>query len=291
MLTNPPRDRGADRAGGQDTAEQVDHHARHSTVLEWSVRVGLIAYAFVHLLVAYVALRLAFGHSSSGATGEGALEQLAGDTAGQLTLAAMALGFTALVLWQVVAGLVGYRDKDGWKRHLMRLGAAARAVTYGYFGFESAKFAFGGRSAAGGSAGSTTAKLMALPAGPFLLLVVAATVGGIGIGLAVFGWQAGFLGQLDKQARHEQRRTPIVVLGRIGYIVKGLAFVVIGGLLAWAAVQHRPRRAGGLDQSLRELLGRSLGVPALVAVALGIGCFGIFLLVRSRHLDTTSITS
>jgi hypothetical protein len=56
-------------------------------------------------------------------------------------------------------------------------------------------------------------------------------------------------------------------------------------------VQHQPQRTGGLDQSLREVLGHSLGVPALVVVGLGIGCFGVFMLVRSRHLDSGSITS
>ncbi|MDX6323758.1 MAG: hypothetical protein QOK15_112 [Nocardioidaceae bacterium] len=278
-------------AGEPDPAERLDHQARHSTALEWSVRAGLVAYGFVHLLIAWVALRLAFGDGATAATGQGALAQLAGDPVGKTTLVAMAVGFAALVLWQVIAGLVGYRDRDGWSRHLMRFGAAARAVTYGYFGVQSAKLAFGGGSGGGGSADSTTAKVMALPAGPFLVGAAGATVAGIGIGLAIFGWQAGFLDQLDEQARHQQRRTPIVVLGRVGYIVKGLAFVVIGILLGWAAVEHQPRRTGGLDQSLHELLGRSLGVPALVVVALGIGCFGVFLLVRSRHLDTGSITS
>jgi hypothetical protein len=275
----------------RDAAELADHRARHSTALEWAVRIGLVAYALVHLLVAYVALRLAFGHSSTGATSQGALEQLAGDTLGQLTLATMAVAFFALVVWQLIAALVGYRDRSGWSRHVMRFGALARAVTYGYFGIESAKFALDGRSAAGGSASSATARLLALPAGPFIVLGVAATVAGIGIGLVVFGWQAGFLDQLDHEARHQQRRTPIVVFGRVGYIVKGLTFVVIGFLLGWAAVQHDPSRTGGLDQSLQEVLGHSLGVPALVVVGLGIGCFGVFLLVRSRHLDTGSITS
>lgn len=255
------------------------------------MRAGLIAYACVHLLIAYVALRLAFGHSSNGATGKGALEQLAGDTLGEAALGLMALGFAALVLWQVITGLVGYRDQHGWKRALMRFGAGARAVTYGYFAVECAKLAIGGRSAGGGSADSTTAKVMALPAGPFLVAAAGATTAGIGIGLAVFGWRAGFMDQLDRQARREQRRTPIVLLGRIGYIVKGAAFVVIGVLLGWAAVQHRPQRTGGLDQALREVLGQSLGMPALVVVGLGIGCFGVFLLVRSRHLDSGSLTS
>jgi hypothetical protein len=275
----------------RDAAEEADHRARNSAVLEWAVRTGLVAYAFVHLLIAYVALRLALGDGGGRATGQGALAQLAGDTAGQLTLGAMAVGFAALVVWQVIAGVVGYRNREGWKRHFMRFGAATRAVTYGYFGYESAAFALDGRSASGGSTSSTTAKLLALPAGTLIVLVVGATFAGIGIGLAIFGWQAGFLDQFDEQARHQQRRTSIVAFGRVGYIVKGVTFAVIGALLGWAAVQHRPSATGGLDQSLQELLGHSLGVAALVVVGLGIGSFGLFLLARSRHLNKDAITS
>lgn len=275
----------------QDAAELADHHARHSRGLEWAVRTGLVAYALVHLLIAYVALRLAFGQSSTGATGKGALEQLAGDTPGQLTLAAMAVGFVALVAWQVIAGLVGYRDRTGLSRHLQRVGAAARVVTYAYFAFECSKIALDGRSGGGGSTSSTTAWVLSLPFGTVLVLGAGVVLACIGVGLAVFGWQAGFLGQLDEQARHQQRRTPIVVLGSIGYVVKGLTFAGIGGLLGWAALEHQPGATGGLDQSLQELLGHSLGGPALVVVGLGIGCFGVFLLVRARHFDSASITS
>lgn len=274
----------------QDPAERADHHARHSHALERAVRAGLVAYGLVHLLITYVALRLAFGHHSTRATGEGALEQLAGDTPGKVTLAAMAFGFAVLVIWQVIAGLVGYRDRTGLSRHLQRIGAGARVVTYGYFAYESARVALDGRSA-GHSTRSTMATVLSLPVGTVLVLGAGVILGCTGVGLAIFGWQAGFLGQLDKQARHQQRRTPIVVLGCIGYVVKGLTFAGIGGLIAWAGVTHKPGATGGLDRSLQELLGHSLGVPAVVVAGLGIGCFGVFLLVRARHFDSASITS
>lgn len=82
-----------------------------------------------------------------------------------------------------------------------------------------------------------------------------------------------------------------MVLGQVGYVVKGAAFVVIGGLLGWAALTRDPQKSGGLDQSLRELLGGTLGPPAVIVAGLGIGCFGLYLFARSRHLDADSLTS
>lgn len=273
-----------------DTAREVERGAGRSRALEVAVRTGLGAYGFVHVLVAWVTLRLALGGSSGQATGKGALAQLADDTLGQLTLAAIALCFAALVVWQLLAAAVGFRDREGIVRHLMRIGAAARTVTYGYLGVSSARLAIEGRSASGGSPDSTTAKLMSVPAGQLLVAAVGLVAAGIGIGLVVFGLGKHFLGQLDDEARSRDRRVPIVVLGQVGYVVKGLALVVIGVLLCWAAYTHDPKKSGGLDAALHELLGATLGTVAVVVVGVGIAAFGLYLLARSRHLDDDSFS-
>ncbi|MGN6575683.1 MAG: DUF1206 domain-containing protein [Nocardioides sp.] len=275
---------------GRSPAREMERGAGRSTALDIAVRVGLGAYGFVHLLVAWVTLRLVFGDNSGKATGKGALAQLADDALGQLTLGAIALCFAALVVWQLLAAAVGFRDREGVMRHLMRVGAGARAVTYGYLGVSAARLALEGRSASGGSPDSTTAKLMSAPAGQLLVAGVGLVAASIGIGLVVFGIGKHFLGQLDEEARHQDRRIPIVVVGQAGYVVKGLSFVVIGVLLGWAAYTHDPEKSGGLDAALHELLGRSLGTFAVVVVGVGMAAFGLYLLARSRHLDDDSFT-
>jgi hypothetical protein len=272
-------------------AERVDRKARHSTGLQWAVRGGLVGYGLMHLLVAWVAVRLVITARAGSATGQGALAQLAGGGVGRATLAAMAVGFAALAIWQLVAAVVGYRERDGLPRHLMRVGAAGRVVTYGYLTVACGGLALQGSSARGGSPQSTTARLMALPAGPWLVAGIGVAAAVIGVALGVFGWRKGFLEQLDEQARTQDRRRPIVVIGRAGYLAKGLAFVVIGVLLCWVAWTHDPRKTGGLDEALRELLGGLLGTVAIIVVGAGIGCFGLYLFARARHLNERMLTS
>ena len=77
----------------------------------------------------------------------------------------------------------------------------------------------------------------------------------------------------------------------MGYTAKGCAFVMIGVLLCWAAFTQNPRKTGGLDQTFSKLLGSTIGAPAVVVAGLGIGCFGLYLFARARHLDTQSLTS
>jgi hypothetical protein len=281
-----------------DAATEVERTARRSTTLDWSVRAGLVAYGALHLLLAWVAVSLVVGHGSTAtgkgsgsATGQGALAQLAGDPVGRLLLAAMAVMFAGLAVWQLIAAVVGYRDDDGLKRHLMRIGAGSRVVVYGYLGFASARLALQGSSASGSSPDSTTSRVLSAPAGAFVLVAVGVGAAAVGVGLAVFGLTKGFLDQLDSKARNAERRVPIVVLGQVGYVVKGLAFVLIGALLVIAAVTREPGKVGGLDHSLYELLGHTAGSVAVVVAGLGIGCFGLYLFARSWHLAEHNLTS
>jgi hypothetical protein len=281
-----------------DAAKRVERTARRSTVLDWSVRAGLVAYGALHLLLAWVAVSVVVGHGSSptgggagSATGQGALSQLAGDSIGRVVLGAMAVVFAGLAVWQLITALVGYRDEDGLKRHLMRIGAGARVVAYGYFAFASTRLALQGSSASGQSPDSTTQKVMAAPAGTFIIVAVGVGAAAIGVGLAVFGLRKGFLEQLDSKARNAERRVPIVVLGQVGYVVKGLAFVLIGALLVIAAFTRNPDKVGGLDHSFYEVLGHTAGSIAVIVAGLGLGCFGLYLFARSWHLADDNLTS
>jgi hypothetical protein len=273
-------------------ADRADRAVRRSPALAWAVRGGLVGYGVLHLLIGFVAVRLVLTSDAGQATGRGALAQLAGEASGRVALAIMAVGFAAMVAWQVIAAAVGYRNLDGWTRGLQRFGAGCRAVVSGYLAVTAAELASLGSSAGSGSPGSTTASVMSWPAGAWIVALAGAVVAAVGVGLAVFGWRAGFLDQLDQQARSiDGRRVPIVVLGRVGYVAKGVALVVLGLLLVWAARTHDPQKSGGLDEALHELLGDTPGKVAIIVVASGLGCFGLFLLARARHLNREALTS
>jgi hypothetical protein len=259
--------------------------------LAWAVRGGLVGYGLLHLLVAWIAVRIVLTPADGTVTGRGALEQLAGDALGRITLLVMAVGFVALVGWQLIAAAVGFHGRDTrGLRSLERLAALCRAAVWGYLGFTTAQLAADGGSESA-SPRVTTGAVMSWPAGPWLVALVGAVVVGVGVGLAVFGWRVGFLDQLDDEARTRDRRVPIVVFGRVGYVAKGVALVVIGVLVVWAAWTRDPHQPAGLDGALHELVGGAWGTAAIILIAVGLGCFGLFLMARARHLHRDSLTS
>lgn len=248
-----------------------------------------MGYGLLHLVVGWVSVSLVRGgHQRSS---QGALDHLAHEPYGVPVLTAMALGFAVLAGWQAVAALVGYRHLEGRRRQVMRAGAGCRVVTYGYLCASLTRMLLGGQSRSGSSPQQTSAGVLAEPFGRVLLGVGGLVVAGIGIGLAVFGLRREFVDQLDEEARDSARRIPIVLVGQVGYVAKGLAFLVIGGVICWAAVTDDARRAGGLDQSLAKLVQVPLGAVAVVAIGVGIACFGIYLFARARHLAPRTLTS
>src|SRR6476659_7745478 len=154
------------------SARVAGHRAHNSEWMDHAVRVGLVSYGVVHLILAWLALRLAFGDSGGKASNQGALQQLAQSTLGRVSLYVVAAGFVALVVWQLLEAALGHRDEDGAKRILKRLVSVGKVVLYGALAVTAFKTAIGGSSSGGGTEG-LTAKLMRWPAGPFLVGLVA----------------------------------------------------------------------------------------------------------------------
>lgn len=273
------------------SADQVEQSLRGSTGFDRTVRAGLVVYALVHLLIAGLSLQLAF--TDHRVTSQGALAQLAQNSWGVPVIVVLVAGFVALSLWQLLAACVGYRDLDARRRTLMRLGAACRVMTYAYCAYAilGVLVRRSSGSASGTSPRSASAELLAQPLGQVLLGVTGVVIACVGLGLIIFGMRGEFIAQLAPEASSQGRRYPIIVLGYIGYCTKGVAFVVVGVLVCWAGATDDPGQTGGLDHSLERLMGAAWGPSAVALFGAGLGCFGLYLLARARHLRRRTLTA
>jgi hypothetical protein len=268
---------------GTGTAEKVDR----SNALDHGVRLGLVVYGVVHLVIAATAVDLLLdGGSGSSASQQGAFAQLAESPLGVGVLWFVACGFAALVVWQLVEAAVGHRDSDGTSRVVKRLASLGKAVVYTVLGFSAGKMAAGsGQSSGKSGTDAMTARLMSAPAGQVLVGLVGLGVVAVGCFLAYRGWAEKFTKRLDGRATSGEKRTPVLWLGKVGHIGKGLSLGAVGVLFLVAAVQHDPQKSGGLDVALHDLLRQPFGGLVVGAVALGLACYGLFCLAWARYLD------
>jgi hypothetical protein len=250
---------------------------RHSRGYQQLVKVGLVSYGVVHLLVAWIALNLAFGRRGD-ASPNGALKEVAKQPLGEGLLWVMAVGLFALTVWQLIEATVGRDDPNREGNVKGRARSAGRAAVYLALGLLSIGVAVGSSSAQSGQGEETlTAKLMALPFGQVLVAAVGAAVLAVGISQVVKGVRQKFAEDLDRNVSQSVRR-----LGTVGYISKGIALAIVGVLFGWAAFTYDPEKAGGMDAALATIKNQPAGTVLLVAMAVGIACFGVYCFAWAR---------
>lgn len=264
-----------------DKAEQ----AGDSTSLEMLARVGLIAYGVVHLLIAWLALQIAWGLSGNpqSADTSGAMKTLADQPFGKILLWVVAVGLVALALWQATQAIWGYRNREGAKRIREQIISGAKAVVYAALGVSAASVALGSTSSSSQSQQHATTGVLAWPGGRVIVVAAGLIIIGVGVAAVVKGVRESFSEEIDTSSMSPVARSGVARLGQVGYVAKGLALGVVGGLLSYATLTFDRQKAQGLDGALQTILAQPFGRFLLTAVALGFLAFGLFALLQSRY--------
>jgi hypothetical protein len=253
---------------------------------EKAARAGFAISGVLHLLIAYIVVRLAIGgpSPSGDADQSGALATLGSQTGGTVMLWIAAVGLVALGLWRLAETALGAKpgeasghqsDDDG---AMKRIKAFALAVVYFVVAYSAARFAMGGGKSNSRKNASTSAQLMQFGWGKALLVVIGLVV------ICVGGYHVykGVSKKFEKDLEVSPGRG-ITALGVGGYTAKGLVFVGAGILVLVATLRFDPSKATGIDGALKTLGAAPFGKFLLIAAALGIAAFGAYSFVRARY--------
>lgn len=255
------------KGSAKDSASRAAQHP----AFRKGARLGYAANGLVNVIIGWIALQLAIGGASGGeeASASGALQTLADQPFGQVLLWVVLAGFVLLGVFSIIAAFLGGETKD-------RLKDGAKGVVY----LSLAGTTLGILGGSGGEDGtsSMTATLMEQPFGPFLVGLVGLAVVGVGLYQAHKGWTKKFLQDL-----RERPPSWVVTAGRAGYVARGAAFVVLGGLFVSAAVASDSARAEGLDGALQTFRSAPYGQVLLGAVALGFVAYGVYSFARAKY--------
>ena len=261
----------------------VADRATDSDAFEYAARAGFAVSGVLHVLIAYIILRIAFG-SGGNADQSGALATLARQTGGVLILWVVAVGLAALGLWRIAESIVGSKpgersgggqdDTPAWKR-AKSLGLA---VVNFAIALSAARFAMGSGQQSSQQNAGLSAQMMQSGWGKAILIVVA-------VGLVAVGGYHVYKGASKKFLKdlRVSGGTGITAVGVTGYAAKGLVLAGAGVLVIVATLQADPSKATGLDAAVKTLGHAPFGKVLLIVAALGIACFGAYSFVRSRY--------
>lgn len=260
--------------------------AAHSPWLARLARFGLAARGCIYLLVGYLAIQVALGHSRQ-TDQNGALRAVARHSYGKALLWVLAVGFASYALWrfsEVAFGEVGGdRGAKGRAKSLVRgLPYAALCVTT-----VSLVLKAGNPRGSGAQQNqAVTARLMGSGGGRLLVGAAGAVLVAVGIGLIVEGVRRKFLDGLRTGEMSPTTRTTVEKLGVVGTVARGVVFGLAGIFVVEAAVTFDPKKARGLDAALHGLARNPAGPWLLGVVAVGLLAFGLFGLAEARYRRT-----
>ncbi len=257
-----------------------------SRPLETLTRIGFVGYGLLHLAVAWLAIQLALGKPTGESDQAGAFRTLAGQPFGRFLLIVVTIGLAAMAIWQLLLAAAGHQAER--HRTLERLASLGRTIIYAALAWTSYMVVAGVPASSAQQQQQATAGVMAHSFGQFLVAVAGLAVLALGIGLAVYGAKRQFERRLMTYRMSPATRQTTRRLGQFGYIAKGVAFAIVGLLLADAALTHNPAKSRGLDAALRTLIAQPLGKYLLILVAIGFAAFGIYCFFQARYRKVTT---
>jgi uncharacterized membrane protein len=266
------------------TTARASHKARRasdSPAARALARAGLAARGVLYILIGWVAILVAFGQSSgSQANQQGALQLLARQPYGLVSLWLLGIGFAGYALWrfsEAAFGVTGEGNGAG-----PRLKSLVRGVVYAFFAYLTFQIISGTASNQSKKQQDMTAKVMHHTGGQLLVGIVGAVIVIIGVALVLEGWRRKFLKHLQTSQMSPQTRRIVERLGMIGTMARGVVFALAGILVIDAAITYKPAKAGGIDTALLSLRNQPFGQVLLILAALGLIIFGIYGLCEAR---------
>lgn len=258
------------------------HAATDSRAFEYAARAGYSTSGVLHILLAYLILRLAVGLRGA-ADPSGAFATLAAHRGGAVALWGTAVGLVALALWRAAEAVVGSHPTEPGREHhgvsdaFERVKAVGLALIYAGLAVSAIRFTTGATKSSSEQNTGLTARLLQSGWGRAVLLIAAAVIVGVG-GYHVYkGVSQKFQEDLTVRGGRLVRR-----LGQIGYTAKGVVLAATGILLAVATLTTDPAKGAGLDAAIKSLGHAPFGRVLLVAAAAGFAAYGLYSFVMVR---------
>ncbi|MEU1412365.1 MULTISPECIES: DUF1206 domain-containing protein [unclassified Streptomyces] len=266
------------------TGRLEGRRAARGSVTRGAARAGLTARGVIYLLIGVLALRIGFGDGGHQADRQGALAEISGEPFGSVLLWALGIGLVGMAVWRLSEAAFGSVGPDGRKAG-KRLTALARCVFYAFVAASVVSFAAGSGDGGGSSdeqSRDVTARALGMPAGQWIVGVAAVGIVVAGVWIGVRAVRRDYHDHLRLGEMTPRVRRLVDVTGVGGGAARGVVFAAVGAFALRAAVDYRPDRAKGLDDTLRWFAGTPFGPWLLVLVACGVVLFGLFSFALAR---------
>jgi hypothetical protein len=247
---------------------------------------GLVSKGIVYCLLGVITFLAAF-RIKGGSTGEadksGVFDFILEQTGGQIMLGIIALGLISYFLWRAVQAFADTEDKGSDAKGLATRGRYLfSGLVYGSLAFSIIKILFFNDNGSGDEQQDMAQELLSKPFGQWLA----------GIGAAIFAVVGGYqvyYGLSEKYRKHAEKisgdngKKVMLGAGKIGYVARGIVWLLIAWLFLRAAMTANSAEAGDTSEAFGFLQDVAYGKYLLAAMGAGLFCYGTFNFIRARY--------
>ncbi|HLR24967.1 MAG TPA: DUF1206 domain-containing protein [Fodinibius sp.] len=258
---------------------------KERTAVDIIARVGFIGKGAVYFMVGLLALQATIGMGSQQSGTTQALQEFLYQPFGSVLLIGCIIGLLAHALWRMIQALGDPENRGkSYKNIFFRVIDFIVGCLYLSFSYAAWQI-FQGLNAQSTSESTEiwVARILDLPFGKWLVLIVALAVLAIAFYQFYTAYKANFEYSFDTQSMSNNEQQMLRQLGRIGFSAWGIVYLMIAVMLYQAAITYNAKQAGGLSDALNALRQQPYGLWILGTTAVGLLIYGIYLLVLAYY--------
>lgn len=254
-----------------------------SQVIKRIAQAGLSAKGSVYVILGLLAFLAAFelgGKENNDATQTGTLQFVKDLPAGEVLLLAVAAGLFCYCIWRGIQVFQVGNNKKGWTK---RFRYVISGLSYLAFGITAIRVVVGEKTGGGNRNQKVASALLDQPFGQVLAGIGGLILAGVGIYQIYYGISEKYRKHVQGLSLQSSQSDLLLRSGKIGYISRGIVWLVIAFLFLRAAYFAVASKAGSTSEAFRFIETSPLGSPLLGILGLGLIAYGIFNFIRARY--------
>ena len=246
---------------------------------------GLVAKGIVYVLLGMLAFMAAFeigGQSTNSADRSGVFDLIRDLPAGTTLLALVAVGLVCYSIWR---GIEAFRSNHRGEE--IKWSKRARyffsGLTYLSVALTAGRLLLYNRQDSGGGNQKLASNLLNQSHGQWLLGAAALIMAAVGVYQLYYGLSEKYRKHVQGLSLSTPASSLLLRSGKIGYVARGIVWLVIAWLLLKAALHANAAEAGDTAQAFRFVESSTAGSILLGALGVGLIAYGVFNFIRARH--------
>lgn len=247
-------------------------------------RVGLISKGLIYAILGLLAFMAAFeigGQSNSNTSKTGVFNSIKDFPAGLPILVLLTAGLICYSLWRGIQTFSNSNKSEiKWTK---RVRYFFSGITYLSLAGSAIQMIFWDRDTKGDKNQYWVSQILDTSFGEWLIGLGAFILAGVGIYQIYYGLSEKYRSHVEQLNLHSRGSSLLLRSGKIGYLSRGIVWLVIGYLFFRSAFHNNSSEAGDTGKAFDFIESSSFGSYLLAALGVGLIAYGIFNFIRARY--------